>query len=139
MKSQLTDYKQGRKRNFRFASILCSFFFERVPCLSPRVEIIPHELRDPTMSRWIDVMRWVGGGSVPIPYNDEFFFWWRRHVITIDNYSYVGIKNRGDPNMSLPPVSTYGDIGKKCFYIFHFFVFFLARIKNTNMFLWYQV
>jgi hypothetical protein len=42
MKSQLMDCKQGRKRNFGFASILCSFFFEWVPGLSPRVEIIPH-------------------------------------------------------------------------------------------------
>jgi hypothetical protein len=34
MKSQLTDCKLGRMRNFGFASILCSFFFERVPILS---------------------------------------------------------------------------------------------------------
>jgi hypothetical protein len=77
MKSQLMDCKQGKMRNFGFASILCSFFFERVPGLSPRVEITPHGQRDPTMSWWTDVMRWLGGGRVPTPYNDEFFFWWR--------------------------------------------------------------
>jgi hypothetical protein len=41
MKSQLRECKQGDKRNFMFASILCSFFFEQVPHLGPRVEIIP--------------------------------------------------------------------------------------------------
>jgi hypothetical protein len=74
MKSHPTDCKQGRKRNFRFASILCSFFFERVLGLSPRVEIITHGLRDPSMSWWTDMMRQLGGGRVPTPYNDEFFF-----------------------------------------------------------------
>jgi hypothetical protein len=73
MKRQLTDCKLGRMRNFGFASILCSFFFERVLALSPRVEITLHGIRDPAMSRWIEVMRWLGGGREPIPYNDEFF------------------------------------------------------------------
>jgi hypothetical protein len=50
------DFKQGKKRNFIFASILCSFFFERVPSLSPRVEITPHGLRDPSISWWTDVI-----------------------------------------------------------------------------------
>jgi hypothetical protein len=62
MKNQLTDCKQGKKLNFRFASILCSFFFERVPNLIPRVEITPHGKRDPTMSWWTNMMRWLGGG-----------------------------------------------------------------------------
>jgi hypothetical protein len=75
MKIHMTDCKQGRKRNFRFTSVLCSFFFERVPGLSPRVEIAPRRLLDPTMSQWNEVMRQLGGGRVPFPYNDEFFFW----------------------------------------------------------------
>jgi hypothetical protein len=74
MKSQLIDCKQGTKRNFGFASILCSFFFEWVLGLGPRVEIVSHGLRDPTMAWWIEVMRWLGSGKVPTPYNDELFF-----------------------------------------------------------------
>jgi hypothetical protein len=76
MKSQLNDCKLGRMKNFRFASILCSFFFERVPNLIPRVEIPPHDLHDPIMTWWTNVMRRMGGGRVPTPYNDEFFHWW---------------------------------------------------------------
>jgi hypothetical protein len=74
MKSQLTNCKHERKMNFRFTSILCSFFFERVLGLRPRVEIIPRGPRDPTMSWWTEVMRQLGGGRVTTPYNDEFFF-----------------------------------------------------------------
>jgi hypothetical protein len=74
MKSQLTECKQGSKRNFEFASILCSFFFERVPGLGPRVDIIPCGPCDIAMAQWIEVMRRQGGGRVPTPYNDDFFF-----------------------------------------------------------------
>jgi hypothetical protein len=76
MKGQLIEFKQGSKRNFGSSSILCKFFFERVPCLRPRVEILPREPRDPTMTWWIVVMRRQGGGRVSMPYNDDFFFWW---------------------------------------------------------------
>jgi hypothetical protein len=57
MKSQLTECKQGDKSHFGFASILCRFFFERVPGLGPRVEIIPRGPHDPTMAWWTEVMR----------------------------------------------------------------------------------
>jgi hypothetical protein len=123
MKGQLTECKQGSKRNFRFASILCSFFFERVPGLGPRVEILPREPRDPAMARWIEVMRRQGGGRVSTPYNDDFFFWWRRQVIALDDYPYAGIDFRGDPDMPLPPGAAYGDIGNK-FLNISFFLYF---------------
>jgi hypothetical protein len=35
MKIHLTDFKLRRMSNLGFASILCSFFFKRVSCLSP--------------------------------------------------------------------------------------------------------
>jgi hypothetical protein len=50
MNSYLTDCKQGRMMNFGFASILCSFFLERVPGLIPRIDITPHRMHNPTMS-----------------------------------------------------------------------------------------
>jgi hypothetical protein len=78
MKNQLENCKHGRKRNFGFASILCSFFFERVPGLGPRVEIVLHVPRDLAMAGWTEVMRPLGGGRVPTPYNEEFLFWWCR-------------------------------------------------------------
>jgi hypothetical protein len=58
MKGQLTKCKQGGKRNYRFASIFCSFFFEQVPGLGPRVEILPRGPHNPAMAWWTKVMRW---------------------------------------------------------------------------------
>jgi hypothetical protein len=77
MKSQLTECKHGNKMNFMFASILCIFFFEWVPGLGPRVEIILRGPRDIAMAQWTEVMRRQGGGRVPTPYNEDFFYWWR--------------------------------------------------------------
>ena len=37
MRQQLAYYKLGRTQNFGYANILSTFFFERVPSLSPRV------------------------------------------------------------------------------------------------------
>ena len=48
MKHQLSDCKMGRVQNFGFDNILSTFFFERVPGLSTRVDIAPHGVRDPS-------------------------------------------------------------------------------------------
>jgi hypothetical protein len=84
-------------------------------------------------------MRQLGGGIVPTPYNDDFFFWWCRQVIAIGDYPYARIDYRGDPYIPFPLSSAYGDIGMKSFYIFHFLFFSKRRIKRTNIFVWYQV
>ena len=42
MKQQLSNCKMGRVRNFSFSSILSTFFFQRVPRLSPRVDVPLH-------------------------------------------------------------------------------------------------
>ena len=48
MKQQLSDCKMGRVQKFGFDSILSTLFFERVPGPSPRVDVPPHGVRDPT-------------------------------------------------------------------------------------------
>jgi len=113
MKHQLSECKAGRIRNFGFSSILSTFFFERVPGLSPRVDVPLHGARDPAQRRWADAMRRLGGGRVANPYPAEFFPWWRRQIVAIDDYPYGGIDFRGDPDMPLPPGSAYGDIGNE--------------------------
>jgi hypothetical protein len=133
MKSQLTECKQGSKRNFGFASILCSFFFERVPGLGPRVEILPRGPHDPAMAWWTEVMRRQGGGRVSTPYNEDFFYWWQRQVISLDDYPYAGIDFRGDPDMPLPPGTAYGDIGMSN--VFKYFIFFVFLYNRTKIFL----
>ena len=111
MKHQLSECKEGRVWNFGFSSILSTFFFERVPGLSPRVDVPLHGVRDLAQRRWADAMRRLGGGRVANPYPADLFPWWRRQIVAIDDYPYAGIDFRGDLDMPLPPGSAYGEIG----------------------------
>lgn len=52
MKRQLTDCHQREHRNFGFGTILCSFFFERVPCFSPWMTVRGHLATFPAVCRW---------------------------------------------------------------------------------------
>ena len=58
-------------------------------------------------------MHRLGGGRVANPYPAEFFPWWRRQLIFIDDYPYAGIDFHGDLDMPLPPGAAYGDIGNE--------------------------
>jgi hypothetical protein len=52
MKRQLTYFQQRTQRNFRFGTILCSFFFERVSSFSPREVVRGHHASFPAICRW---------------------------------------------------------------------------------------
>ena len=46
------------------------------------------------------------------PYPTDFFLWWCRKIIAIDDYPYEGIEFHGDPDMPIPPGYAYRYIGK---------------------------
>ena len=56
MKRQLTECRMWRHRNFGFGTILCSFFFERVPSLCPRETIGGHKASLPALCRWVTLL-----------------------------------------------------------------------------------
>jgi hypothetical protein len=92
--------------------------------LGPRVEIIFHGPHNLAIAQCIEVRRWQGGGRVPTPYNNELFFWWRRHVIALDDYPYTRIDFKGDPDMPLPLGTAYGDIDMSIFLKYLIFFYF---------------
>ena len=117
------------------------FFFEWVPRISPRVEIAPHGVRDLAQRCWENVMRRLGGGRVANPYPADFFSWWRRQIVTIDDYPYAGVEFCGDPDMPLPLGAAYADIGKESqthFLSFLSYLIFLVffYIWNKNACFW---
>jgi hypothetical protein len=138
MKAQLTGCKQGKMKNFGFGSLLCCFFFERVPMMSPRVDIHLHYVRDGTMDRWTEVLPRKGGGHLGDPWDDAFFAWWECQVVVIEDYPYAGIDYHNDPEMPIPPNSAYGDIGK-IFFLFKLFHFYIFMIKKENVFVWIKI
>ena len=113
MKEQLTYIRRGQTKNFGFGTILCTFFFEKVPALRPRVAVAISSPRDPRMGRWDDLMKRLGGGEVPRnAFDDHFFAWWEQQIIAVDDYPYAGLDFRGDPDLVLPPDAAWGKIGR---------------------------
>lgn len=111
MKSHLSSIQKGQTKNFRYGTILCSFF-EKVPGLHPRVLASISSPRDPQMGRWADLMKCLGGGDVlRTAFDDEFFSWWEQQIIVVDNYPYAGMDFRGDSDLVLPPNAAWGKIG----------------------------
>lgn len=92
MKGQLTRSKNGRLNNFGYGAILISFALERIPLLKPQ-HILMDEVqpRDPQMLRWVSLMdRHVSNGLV-VRYAIEFFVWMGQHIISIEDFPYVGM------------------------------------------------
>jgi hypothetical protein len=112
MKRQLTDCRQREHRNFGFGTILCSLFFERVPCFSPRMTVRGHLSTFPAVCRWAALLPRQGGGRTVEAFNDDFFAWLSRKIPTIEDYPYAGIDFSRDPEMPVPPGEVRGEIGK---------------------------
>jgi hypothetical protein len=112
MKKQLTKCRSGDLKQFGYGSILVSFFLERVPVLRLQVEWGIPAPQDPRMKRWVDLMARHAAGPI-VRYNDVFFDWLRTQMLMVDDYAYVGLDFRGDPDLALPEGSQWGDIGKK--------------------------
>jgi hypothetical protein len=81
--TQLTTCKTGRQKNFGYKSLICSFFFERIPTLAPRVSLSPPPPREPQMRRWTQLWYRLGGGP-PRHYNEDFFDWWTHLTFCIN-------------------------------------------------------
>jgi hypothetical protein len=74
------------------------------------------------MKRWVDLMARHGGIPI-IKYDDVLFQWLRNKLIMVEDYAYVGTEFLGDPDLTLPEGSQWGDIGKKK--NFHYMMFLI--------------
>ena len=88
-------------------------FLQACSKIEPQSGRSSSRVQDPAQQHWADAMQRLGGGRVANPYPAEFFPWWRRQIVAIDDYPYAGIDFMGDSDMPLPPGSAYGDIGNE--------------------------
>jgi hypothetical protein len=72
MKRELIECRRRTNKKFRFGTILCSFFFEKVPSLSPRETVWGHAPSFPTVSRWENLFLRHGGGRTIEAFDDKF-------------------------------------------------------------------
>jgi hypothetical protein len=76
MKTPLIKCKTGDLKKFRYGSILVSLFLERVHHLCLQLDL-----------------------GIPAP---ALFDWLKPQILMVDDYAYVGLDFRGDPNLVLP-------------------------------------
>jgi hypothetical protein len=125
MKRQLTECRMQRHKNFGFGTILCAFFFERVPSLSPREIVRGHVASSPAVNRWATLLPRQGGGRTIEAFDDKFFYWWSRQIPAIEDYPYARIDFSRDPDMGVPPGVVRGELGKLSFQSYLIFMLFL--------------
>jgi hypothetical protein len=145
MKRQLTECRIQEHRNFKFGTILCSFFFERIPSLSPQETIRGHEASLPAICRWAALLPRQGGGRTIQAFYDKFFDWWSRQIPTIEDYPYDGINFSRDPDMPIPSGVESREMSKFSFqsylifisfHIYHFFLY--TRVSDTYVSITYR-
>jgi hypothetical protein len=123
MKRHITKCCMQRHRKFGFWTILCAFFFKRVPSLSPRETVRGHIASSPAVNRWAVLLLRQGGGRTIEAFDNKLFDWWSRQIPMIEDYPYAGIDFYRDPDMSVPPGVVRGELGMICFYFSLFFYF----------------
>jgi hypothetical protein len=64
MKKQLTNSRRRTNKNFEFGTMLCAFFFESVPRLSPQETVRGHIASFPALCRWATLFPQQGVGRV---------------------------------------------------------------------------
>jgi hypothetical protein len=72
VRTQLTTCNTEREKNFSYGSLICSFFFERIPVLTRRISMPPPPPRQTQMARWPRLWYHLGGGPAQ-RYDEEFF------------------------------------------------------------------
>jgi len=84
-------------KQFGYASIVVSFFLERLPIFQIQGAIVADPLpREPRMARWAALMP-RGGGGQQMAWRPEFFIWLHHQLIVVEDWPYVGIDFTGTP------------------------------------------
>ena len=124
IKEQLNKANGGRNKNFNYGLILISFSLEWIRLMQPQHVVLGvSNPRDSRMQRWVELMgRHVGQST--IVFSTAFFTWFRRQVVSTDEYAYIGADFRGDPDLALSEVAQWCAIGKNVLTMFFIFIRF---------------
>jgi len=64
IKTQPTECKLRKKKNFGFGTIPCAFFFEKVLGISPKESVRGHIASFQALCRWLSLMPLQGAGGM---------------------------------------------------------------------------
>lgn len=110
VKDQISRCRTGRHKQFGYGSFLVSFFLERVQQMEQHVAFIEHTASEPRMERWTSLSPRLGNEPSAFRFTADFFAWWRRQIVMIEDYPYAGVDFRGSADLVLPEGALVGCI-----------------------------
>ena len=112
LKRKLSLCKWQVNHDCSYRTLLCAFFFEKIPTLRPHVQLPDGGPREPRMRRWGRLLCRGGGGAVGRVFRPDFFAHYDQMSLYIDDYPYSGMSYCEDPDLPLPPGRVWGLDGK---------------------------
>ena len=95
--------------------------------MQPQIALIAQTTTDPRMERWTSLSPRLGN-ELDFNFTVDFFAWWRRKLISIEDFPYVGVDFWGSVDLVLPEGIDWDMSGTKTkpchvFFIFYFILF----------------
>jgi hypothetical protein len=63
--------------------------------MQPQVALIARPTTEPRMKRWTSLSTILGNEPLAFRFTADFFTWWRRQLVVIEDFPYVGVDFRG--------------------------------------------
>lgn len=130
----------GWQNNFGHGSILCSFFFERIPGVHPRKFVPPPHWRVPKIKRWTYLLYLLQNTTTEY-LDKDFFIWWSQQKVSINDHAYSGVEFCEDPDLALLPGARWGEMGMTSlilfFYLYMFFFCILLKCVCVCVLWWF--
>jgi hypothetical protein len=83
------------------------------------------------MERWTSLSPRLGNEPSTTKFTVEFFAWWRRKLVLIEDFPYAGVYFIGSADLVLPEGIQWDASGMKnhnletiCFFVLFYFIFF---------------
>jgi hypothetical protein len=70
--------------------------------MQPQVSLIEHHVSEPRMERWTSLSPRLGNEPSYFTFTAGFFTWWKRQIVMVEDYPYVGVDFRGSVDLVLP-------------------------------------
>jgi len=101
VKEQITKCRIGRHKQFGYDSFLVSLFLERIPQMHLQIVLIAQLTTEPHMERWTSLSPILGNEASTFNFTTDFFTWWIRKLIIIQDFPYAEVDFWGSVDLVL--------------------------------------
>jgi hypothetical protein len=110
--------------------------------MQPQVALIACPAIEPRMERWTSLSPRLGNDPSTFRFTVDFFAWWRRQLVVIEDFPYAGVDFRGSANLVLLEGIQWDVSATKLnlvmYFFFYFILFFMCTIRDLKMFLFHH-